>query len=136
MSDPLSSQSSSRPNNGQRYDDDDDDNDVKSDDDDVIKSDVTHWRLCRGDCRWRCGFNPRDWDHCFRKAATETSPFPRIRRVILFGRRCGGEPPNDGDAVQPNTRRGGTAGSRISDGLATTAVWACWDSGRRTVFCV
>src|SRR6266702_3072887 len=103
MSNPLSSQSSRRPNNSQRY----------GDGDGVVI--VAHWRNCWGDCRWRRGSNPRGWDHCLRTAATEARRFPQIRWVILFECRYGGGFANDGDAVQPNTRRGGTAGSGVSE---------------------
>ena len=91
MSDPLFSQSSHRSNNSQRYDGDDDAV--------VVKRDVTHRRNCRRDCRWRCGFDPRDWDHRLRTAATETGRFPQIPWVILYGHRDRGAPANNGDTV-------------------------------------
>src|SRR6266702_998125 len=103
MSDPLFSQSSRSPNNSQRYDDD-----VV-----VVQSDVAHGRNCRGDCRWRWGFNPGGWGHRLRTAATEKRP--QICWVVFFGRRYGVGFANDGDAVYRNISRGGTAGSRVSE---------------------
>ena len=102
MSDALISQSSRCPNKSQRYDDDA----VVA----VVKSDLARWRNCRRDCRRRCGFDPRGWDHRLCTAATETRQFPQIRWVIiLYGHRCRGAPANDGDAVQPDTHHGDTA---------------------------
>ena len=114
MSDLLFSQSSRRPNNSQRYDDDDDDADADDSSDAVIEKDVAHRCNCRGDFRWRCGFDPPGWGHRLCTAATEAGLFPQIRWVILYGDRCRGASASDGDAVQPTTRRG-TVGSRVSD---------------------